>query len=616
MSPTQRKLTGSAGTSGTASTPGTVTGAGGAGSRQSSARRRIARGVRGASFSSSPAAAAAPAASVANIVGNQYLFFIGDSVLAGAGLKDPELRYSAQMTKGFKKHFPNSGMRETRNMQPGGSWFGLYRCSRGQPVFGEVICSGHLAILDFAGGDRGADLATVKTSLEGLIRQITLYRATHSRILVYTLTPEMLADFRAGKTPDYIRLCERIADHYGVPSLNLAKYAADRIASGAISFEAFSADGVNPTDAGAKIYGEAVAAFVDALMTARPTPEKPAAVKLPPPLFPKTDDNGRSVAYEDPQVKRAGAWTPGQASPVAPFRHLLVSTQPGATLTLSFTGSEIGLIDVTDKDGADIGYAVDGGAAQRLAAPKDAAGPAMRPVPLARGLDRTKNHTLVLTVASPGTARIGGFLLNGTVADAYAGMTPLQKIDAIYAAMDPVVYLPPDGRFANIPKTMDKLRNGGELRMVLLGDSIMGNTSGSQFELLLMRDYPGCKIVKIASLRSSTGGDAEAVRSVVRQVRAKKPDTEVLLLTPVFGAMRDEHIRTYTREIDTTTSNFRWNMRKVADEEKCAFFDMTGPWWQYIQESGKTYGWFMGDAVHANDRGCQIIGRLLEQWFR
>ena len=270
----------------------------------------------------------------------------------------------------------------------------------------------------------------------------------------------------------------------------------------------------------------------------------------------------------------------------------------------------------------------------------------MRPVSLAKGLDRKAGHELVLKTASPGTARMGGFLLNGSVADAFAGLGTLERINAIYAAMDPIVYQPPAGRFANIPQTMSKLRDGGELRMVLLGDSIMGNTSASSFELLLMRDYPKCKIVKIASLRSSTGckyyrednrvqdyvlkhnpdllviggisngGDAEAVRSVVRQVRARKPGTEVLLLTPVFGSPRDEHIRTYTREIDTTTSNFRYNMRKVAAEEKCAFFDMTGPWWAYIQDSGKTYGWFMGDAVHANSRGCQIIGRLLETWFK
>jgi lysophospholipase L1-like esterase len=438
---------------------------------------------------------------------------------------------------------------------------------------------------------------------------------------------------------------EKIAEHYGVPRLNLAKYAADKVLAGAISFADFSADGINPTDAGARIYGEAVATFVDALMAANPVPAKPQPYVLPAPLDPETDDNGRIVAYEDPQVRQSGNWQPGQPSPIGPFRHLLLAREVGATLSLKFKGSEIGIIDVVDKDSGSYEYAVDGGAARTLAAPTDVAGPTMRPISLVRGLDRKAEHELVLKVATPGTARMGGFLLNGTIADAYAGMSALQRIDAIYAAMDPIAYQPPPDRFANIPRTMARLRDGGELRLVLLGDSIMGNTSGSSFELLLMRDYPKCRIVKIASLRSSTGctyyqeenrveeyvlkhnpdllviggisnrGDAEAVRSVIRQVRARQPDTEVLLLTPVFGAVQDEHIRTFTREIDTTTKNFRHGMQTVAAEEKCAFFDMTSPWWTYIQGSGKAYGWFMGDAVHANQRGCQIIGRLLEIWF-
>ena len=578
-------------------------------------------------------------------VGNQYLFFIGSSVLAGTGLKDKGLRYSAQMVKGLKKHFPQAGIRETRHMQPGGSWFGLYRCSWGQAVFGEVICSGHLAILDFAADDRGVPIEQVKTSLEGLVRQITRYRATHSRILVYTLTPEMLAAYRAGKTPEYIAVCERIADHYGIPSLNLAKAAADKILAGDITFEDFSADGINPTDAGARIYADVVAQFMDALLTAYPIPERPKRYALPAPLFPETNDNGRIVAYEDPQVKRSGEWEPGQASPIGPFRHVLVSRQAGAALRLKFKGSEIGILDVVAKDSAALEYSVDGAAPRTLAAPKGVAGPTTRPVALVRGLNRTAEHELMLRVASPGTVRLGGFLLNGTVANAYAGMSRLERIDAIYAAMDPITYTPPKARFAHIRKTMRTLREGGTLRMVLLGDSIMGNTSASAFDLLLMRKYPKCKIIKIASLRSSTGctyyqgdnrvepyvlrhhpdllviggisnrGDYQAVRSVIRQVRAKKPDTEVLLLTPVFGAMRDEHIRTFTPEVDTTTDNFRHGMQRVAAEEKCAFFDMTGPWWTYIQRSGKTYGWFMGDAVHANARGCQIIGRLLATWL-
>lgn len=286
---------------------------------------------------------------MANTVGNQYLFFIGNSVLAGTGLKDQNLRYSARMVQGFKKHFPESNIIETRHTQPGGSWFGLFRVSKGQAVFGEVIASGHLAILDFAADDRHVDPAQAGVHLEGLVRQITKYRPTHSRVLVYTLTPEMLADYRAGKTPRYIDTCEQIAAHYNIPSLNLAQFAAARIIAGQISAEAFSSDGINPTDAGSKIYAQAIAPFIDALIAANPTPEKPKPYALPAPLFEKTDDNGRIIAYEDPQVKRSGDWKPGQQSPIGPFRHVLVSSQAGASLSLKFKGSEIGLLDVVNK---------------------------------------------------------------------------------------------------------------------------------------------------------------------------------------------------------------------------------------------------------------------------
>jgi lysophospholipase L1-like esterase len=581
----------------------------------------------------------------ANVVGNQYLFFIGNTVLEGKGLNDPNLRYSAQMTKRFKKYFPEANIPETRHIQPGGSWFAQYRCSGGQPVFGEVIFSGHLAILDFAADDRHAGIEQVKCTMEAIIRQIVLFRNTHSRILVYTLTPEMLQSYRKGETPEYIQVCEQLADHYHIPSLNLAKYAAMRIIAGEISEAAFSADGIHPTDTGAGIYANAVEQFVDALMTACPIPDKPEPVALPGCLFPGTNDQGRIVAYENPAVTLSGNWKSGQQSPILPFRHILVSDRPGDTLSLKFKGSEAGIIDVVDKDSADLDYSIDGGAFQKLASPKGVSDPTMRPIPLMKGMNREVEHTLVLKVASPGIARLGGILLNGTVADAYAGMSTIERIDAIYATMDPIVYNPPAGRFVHIPETKRILAKGGDFRMVLLGDSIMGNTSDSSFELLLMRDYPACNVIKIPSLRSGTGcqyykeenrveeyvlrhnpdlliiggisnSDTESVRSVIKQVRQKRPGQEVLLLTPVFGAYNDEQVKEMPREIDTTTSNFRYNMMKVAEEENCAFFDIAGPLWEYIRNSGKTVGWFMGDRVHANARGCQLIGRLLEAWFK
>lgn len=45
------------------------------------------------------------------------------------------------------------------------------------------------------------------------------------------------------------------------------------------------------------------------------------------------------------------------------------------------------------------------------------------------------------------------------------------------------------------------------------------------------------------------------------------------------------------------------------------FVNMTGPWGQYLRESDKARGWFMRDPVHANERGFQIQGRILGQYF-
>ena len=271
------------------------------------------------------------------------------------------------------------------------------------------------------------------------------------------------------------------------------------------------------------------------------------------------------------------------------------------------------------------------GRRRTLPAPKDVPGPAMRPVSLAKGLDRKAEHELVRE------DRLAG--------DRAAGRVPAQRQrgrrlrrpghpganryglrrDGPTSSISPRPAASP-----NIPRTLHKLHEGGELRMVLLGDSIMGNTSASSFELLLMRDYPKCKIVKIASLRSSTGckyyrednrvedyvlkhnpdllviggisngGDAEAVRSVIQQVR----DSEAGYRSAAADARlrhpaRRAHPDVYARDRHDD-EQFPLQHAEGCGGREMRFFDMTGPWWAYIQNSGKTYGWFMGDAVHAN----------------
>jgi lysophospholipase L1-like esterase len=240
--------------------------------------------------------------------------------------------------------------------------------------------------------------------------------------------------------------------------------------------------------------------------------------------------------------------------------------------------------------------------------------------------------------------RIGCLLVDGEIADPHAGKTPLERLDAMYSAMDSLRYTPPAGRWQRLPRTMQRLREGGPLKVVLLGDSIMNQTCHSGFDLLLGSLYPKVKIEKVASVRGSTGcwwykddnrvedyvlkhrpdllmiggisqrNDVDSIREVIRQVRAKQ-QPEILLITPAFGFEGSDFIRDWTYDVKADGKDYRARLLRLASEENCEFLDMTGPWWRYVQDSGKTYGWFRGDAVHANERGTQILARILEKYF-
>ena len=66
---------------------------------------------------------------------------------------------------------------------------------------------------------------------------------------------------------------------------------------------------------------------------------------------------------------------------------------------------------------------------------------------------------------------------------------------------------------------------------------------------------------------------------------------------------------------DHSTPNWRATLERIAAEENCAFFDMTGPLGSFIEKSQMARGAFMRDVVHANDRGKAVLGELLNRWF-
>lgn len=220
----------------------------------------------------------------------------------------------------------------------------------------------------------------------------------------------------------------------------------------------------------------------------------------------------------------------------------------------------------------------------------------------------------------------------------------LEEIEKYYAEIPKVTFQPEASRWAHLPKTMEKLRAGKKLRVVMLGDSIINDTARSDWERLVEREYPGAKIEKIVSVRGSTGcwfyrepprvevfvtdhqpdlviiggisqhDDIEAIRDVIGQIRAKC-DAEILLMSGPFGP-RDPQEAAYWQEIQQPKADsYRAMLPQLAAELGAEYFDMQKAWAEYIRASGRETKSFKRDVYHANPQGEQILARILERYF-
>lgn len=216
----------------------------------------------------------------------------------------------------------------------------------------------------------------------------------------------------------------------------------------------------------------------------------------------------------------------------------------------------------------------------------------------------------------------------------------LEEIDRHYAAIPPVDYTPPAGRLQRLPRTRRILANGGTLRVVMLGDSIINDTSRSAWELLVERNNPKVRIVKFTSVRGGggcwyfrepgriqtfvldhapdlviIGGISQkadgSIRDCAQQIRAAiQPD--FFFMTGPFGRVDLKDEQKWRQTLD---GPYRSHLKALAEELGAEYLDLQAEWARYVRNTGRDVTEFMRDPVHANERGEQILGRILERYF-
>jgi len=208
--------------------------------------------------------------------------------------------------------------------------------------------------------------------MEGIVRHCRQAHPAMDVVIVYFVNPGMLETLRAGNTPLPIAAHEEVARRYEVPSIDLAREVAERIAAGKLTWKEFG--GTHPAPAGNAI----CAAMIDRLMDrawAEPLAQDAVqkAHAMPEPLDPLSYLNGRFV---DPKEADAGdGWTLGvpdwerlKGGKRGRFRSipLLCGETPGAELALEFSGTAVGAYVLAGPDAGVVKASVDGDPSRRV----------------------------------------------------------------------------------------------------------------------------------------------------------------------------------------------------------------------------------------------------------
>jgi len=231
----------------------------------------------------------------------------------------------------------------------------------------------------------------------------------------------------------------------------------------------------------------------------------------------------------------------------------------------------------------------------------------------------------------------------------------LRFADRVYRTVPPVNCAVEADRWKHLSGTMERLRGGKELRLLLLGDSIANDLSNSQFHLLIQRMYPRSRVTLLRSILGNTGcpvyqhrvkefvtdkdpdlvviagishgGDAAAIRSVIAQARRQMSKPAEFLVTtgaviqPGMNSgwkqkgMDSAPPEAVQRALDAE-AKFHAELVQARDEDRFATLDLRTMWEEYLKTSSRPRSWYQRDYIHANARGKQVLGRIVADFFQ
>jgi lysophospholipase L1-like esterase/pimeloyl-ACP methyl ester carboxylesterase len=286
--------------------------------------------------------------------------FLGGSITYNGGWRDSICAY-------LQKRFPETKFDFIAAGIPSfGSTPGAFRFER------DILKNGKVDLLfeEAAVNDRvnGYSFETQVLGMEGIVRHARESNPDMDIVIMHFADPDKMAEYRKEITPPEIQNHEKVAVHYGVSTINLAKEVTERIDNGEFTWENDFKD-LHPSPFGQHIYFHSMKIFLESCWnTPVAAGEKPVAYTLPAKLSKACYNRGILIpAVEAKPVKGwkiESNWVPADNTGTRDdFTNvpMLVAERPGEILNFDFEGNAIGIAVAAGQDAGVIEYRIDKG---------------------------------------------------------------------------------------------------------------------------------------------------------------------------------------------------------------------------------------------------------------
>ena len=293
--------------------------------------------------------------------------FLGGSITASTpGWRDQVCEELKRLFPETKFDFINAGIPSL------GSTPGAFRYQRDVLSHGPVdLLFEEAAVNDDTNGF--SDVEQVR-GMEGIVRQARLANPAIDIVLLHFADPGKIDQINRGEVPAVIGNHERVAEQYGLPSVNLAKEVAERIHAGEFTWAKDFKD-LHPSPFGHDLYAKSIHRLFDAAWKDSATAV--AEIKAPPlpaPLDAHSYFHGRLINPKDAVENKSVTiekgwvlvpdWVPSDKAGTRPgFVRVpaLVAEEAGATLKFQFKGTGVGLFVASGPDTGAVEFRVDNG---------------------------------------------------------------------------------------------------------------------------------------------------------------------------------------------------------------------------------------------------------------